>query len=291
MTTAVASGAALVITEPVVYDDMLVDEYHRDPVVGGSLSCSGAKKLLDPSCPAIFAWERENLPESTATFDTGHAAHQRVLGVGPEIVVVPGDRWDTKEAKAQVAAAREAGQVPVKAETLEQVDAMAAAIRAHPVASALLSDGGHAESSLFWRDEPSGIVRRCRLDWRPAPKTGRTIGVDYKTARSAHPEKFARAAMDYGYHQQHPWYVDGLIACDLADSDAQFVYIVQEKTPPYVVSVVQLDAAAVRIGRALNRRAIDIYVQCTETGRWPGYSDDVAHVSLPYWYEREFDVA
>jgi hypothetical protein len=280
---------APIVIAPGVYDDMPVDVYHRDPVPGGSLSCSGAKKLLPPYCPALYKWERDNPPESTATFDVGHAAHQRVLGVGPEIVVIPGDRWDTNEAKARVKEARDAGQVPVKADVMETVDAMAAALRAHPVASVLLSDGGHPESSLFWRDDASGIMRRCRLDWRPAPKTGRTIGVDYKTSRSADPEKFARAAMDYGYHQQAPWYVDGLIANDLADNDAQFVFVVQEKTAPYLVSVVQLDVSALRIGRLLNRRAIDLYAKCVQRDEWPGYSDDVAHVSLPYFYERQFE--
>lgn len=288
--TATMTDSTLVVTEPLVLDDMPVEVYHSDPVAGGSLSSSGAKKLLPPSAPAIFAYEREHPPAPSDVFEFGHAAHQRVLGVGPELVVVDSETWNTHAVKAEVEAIRAEGKVPLKPSAMEQIDAMAAALRDHPIASALLTDGGHPESSLFWRDEVTNIVRRARLDWRPAPKTGRTIGVDYKTARSAEPEKFARAAVDYGYHQQHPWYIDGLIACGLADSDAQFVFIVQEKTPPYLVSVVQLDAAAVRIGRALNRRAIDLYVQCTETGRWPGYSDDVAHVSLPYWYERDFDV-
>lgn len=289
--TAVMSEATLVVTQPIISDEMPVEVYHADPVAGGSLSSSGARKLLPPSAPAIFAYEREHPPAPSDVFELGHAAHQRVLGVGPELVVVDSETWNTNAVKADVEAIRAEGKVPLKPSMMESIDAMAAALREHPIASALLTDGGHPESSLFWRDEPSGIVRRCRLDWRPAPKTGRTIGVDYKTSRSANPEKFAKAAIDYGYHQQHPWYIDGLIACDLADNDAQFVFIVQEKTAPYLVSVVQLDAAAVRIGRALNRRAIDLYVQCTETGRWPGYSDDVAHVSLPYWYERDFDVA
>lgn len=287
--TATLSESTLVVTEPLVLDDMPVELYHADPVAGRSLSSSGARKLLPPSAPAIFAYERDNPPAPSEVFEFGHAAHQRVLGVGPELIVIDSETWNTNAVKAEVEAIRAEGKVPLKPSAMEQIDGMAGALREHPIASALLTDGGHPESSLFWRDEVTNIVRRARLDWRPAPKTGRTIGVDYKTARCAEPEKFARAAVDYGYHQQHPWYIDGLIACDLADSDAQFVFIVQEKTPPYLVSVVQLDAAAVRIGRALNRRAIDLYVQCTETGRWPGYSDDVAHVSLPYWYERDFD--
>lgn len=279
------------VTEPGVYPDMPVEVYHADPVPTRSLSCSGAKKLLPPSCPALYAYERENPPAPTATFDIGHAAHKVALGVGPDITVVDAEDWRTAAARAARDEAHGAGCVPLLRKDHEVVQAMAAALRQHPLASALLGDGGQAESSLFWVDEPSGIWRRCRLDWQPtARETGRTIGWDYKTARSADPEKFAKSAVDYGYHQQHAWYVDGLVELGLAEKNAAFVFIVQEKTPPYLVSVVQLDHEAVRIGRLLNRRAINVYAECDRTGIWPGYADDdVAHMSLPFWYERQFE--
>lgn len=287
--TAAVSDSTLVVTEPLVYDDMPVELYHSDPVAGGSLSSSGARKLLPPSAPAIFAYERENPPEPSDVFEFGHAAHQRVLGVGPELVVVNAETWNTNAVKAEVEAIRAEGKVPLKPSAMRQIEDMAVALHQHPIASALLTDGGHPESSLFWRDEPSGIVRRCRLDWRPAPKTGRTIDVDYKTCRSANPDEWAKSAANYGYDMQAAWYLDGLKATDLADSDAQFVFICQEKTPPYLVSVCQIDAVGLRIGRIRNREAINIYAECDRTGYWPGYVDnDVAHVALPYWYTREY---
>jgi hypothetical protein len=30
---------------------------------------------------------------------------------------------------------------------------------------------------------------------------------------------------------------------------------------------------------------------CTETGRWPGYTDDIALLGLPSWVEREYEGA
>lgn len=276
------------VTKPGVYLDMPVEVYHADPVPGRSLSSSGARKLLPPSCPALFAYERDHPPAPSETFDIGHAAHQLALGVGPEIVVIDADDWRTAAAKEARDAAHAEGKVPVKRDTYAELVAMRDALHAHPIASALLGDGGQAEVSLFWTDEHADIWRRCRLDWKPAPRTGRAIGVDYKTARNADPEKFARAAVDYGYHCQAAWYLDGMAALGLADKDAAFVFICQEKTPPYLVSVVQLDIAAIKIGRSLNRRAINVYAECERTGIWPGYADDVALVSLPFWYEREY---
>lgn len=263
-------------------------EYHADPVPGGSLSFSSSKRLLPPFSPAQFDYERKHPPEPTHAFDMGHAAHKLVLGIGPQIVAVDAENWRTNAAKAKAAEAREAGAVPLLTDDYKTVIAMAEAIKAHPVAGALFrGENGIAEVSLFWKDIPSGVIRRSRLDWLPNRGPGRTIITDYKTAISAHPEKFAKAAMDYGYHQQHAWYQDGITALNLAD-DPAFVFVVQEKNPPYLISVIELDVVAVKIGRVLNRRAIDLYAHCTKAGRWPGYSEDVELVSLPGWYEAKW---
>lgn len=274
-------------TGPGIYD--LTDvEYHSDALVpGGSLSSSGARKLLPPSCPALYKYERDNGSPTKKTFDIGHAAHKLALGVGPEIVVVPGDRWDTKEAKARVKEARDAGQVPVKQAERDELEAMATALRNDRVAMDLFA-AGTAESSLFWTDEPSNVTRRARLDWLPQSSDGRMIVPDYKTAVSADPEKFSRAAMDHGYHQQAAWYLDAVKALDLAES-AVFVFVVQMKTPPYLVTVAQLDVTAMRIGQILNRRAINRYAECVAGDHWPGFAEDVALVSLPYFYSRNFE--
>jgi hypothetical protein len=251
---------------------------------------SGAKKLLPPSCPAIFDYQRTHEPESTKTLDVGSAAHQLVLGAGAEIVVVEADDWRTNKAKGERAEAYLRGAIPLLRKDYEPVVAMASALRQHPVAAALLcQDGGLPEASAFFRDAETGVMRRCRYDVLPPHSdNSRLIIPDYKTAVSANPERFARAAMEYGYHQQDAWYVDAAAALDLAN-DPVFLFVVQEKTAPYLVSVVQLDAMAVRIGRHLNRRAIDLYAECNRTGIWPGHADDVAHVSLPSYYERQFE--
>ena len=62
----------LTITAPGVYD-IPAEDYHRDPVPGGSLSSTGARKLLPPSCPAKFRYEQDNPPTPTAALDFGQA--------------------------------------------------------------------------------------------------------------------------------------------------------------------------------------------------------------------------
>jgi hypothetical protein len=277
-----------VITQPGVYD-LPADVYHADPVpaeLGGSLSSSGAKLLLPPSCPAIYQWARTH-PTFSDAFDFGHAAHAKVLGAGAPIVAVDADDWRGKAAREAKDQARAEGKTPLLAKDVAVVDAMAAKLLEHPVASALLDpDHGLPERSLFAQDEESGGVwLRAMLDWLPIPGPRRTIVPDYKTtADVGDPEAFGRTMANFRYHGQAAWYLDIMRALGLADDDAAFVFIVQSKQAPYLVSVIEPDAEALEIGRTENRAAINLFAKCTGNNEWPGYDEGVVPASLPGWY-------
>ncbi len=280
--------------EPVVIDtfgvhDIPNDIYQADPFPGGSLSSSGAKRLLAPSTPAHFAYEREHGRPSKPEYDFGHAAHTLVLSEGEAIEVIERETWNTNEVKAQVAEARAAGRVPLKRSDYEIVQAMAEQIHQHPIASKLFEAGaGKAEQSLFWRDVQSGVTRRARLDWLPNPNPGgRLIIPDYKTTHDASPQAAQKSMNDWNYALQADWYEDGSEELGLSN-EAVLVLVMQEKTPPYLVAVYQPDATAMRIAAWRNRTAINLYAECTESGRWPGYSDDVELLALPGWAESRY---
>lgn len=277
------------ITEPGVYD-LTHAEYLADPVEGGSLSSSGARRLLPPSCPAKFDYWRTHAEPPKEDYELGHAAHDAVLGSGPEIVVVEAEDWRTKAAREQRDDARTRGAVPMLRDQWRQVLAMRDAVLSHPFAGRLFTPGsGTPETSLVWHDDEPGIWRRARLDWLRYSTGSRLVVPDLKTANSANPGEFARQAANLGYHQQAAWYLDAVRALGLGGDDAVFVFVVVEKTPPYLVSVIQLDVVAMRMGRALNQQAIRIYADCTRSGIWHSYTHDVALVSLPGWYERQHE--
>jgi len=138
---------------------------------------------------------------------------------------------------------------------------------------------------VFWQDPRTETWLRSRLDWTYDAGNGQLIIVDYKSTESADPDKFAKSCADYGYHQQHAFYVDGLTA--VTGADVTFWFIAQEKSAPYLVNVIELIPDAVRIGRNRNNRAIDIYRECTASGEWPGYGTDVVEIALPAWASRE----
>lgn len=292
-----APSGTYTVTEPGVYN-LTEAEYHADPVVGGSLSSTGARTLITSS-PARFWWDREHGRPDTREFDHGRAAHREVLGAGGDVVVIAGsgkrpNAWDTNETKAAVSAARAAGKTPIRPADAATVAAMADALRAHPVAGPLFARPGRAEQSFVGRDPETGVMCRARADWMPHVDGGRVLVVDYKSTADASPAGFKVSSAKYGYHQQGPWYCDVLTWLDLDNGiPPQFVLVAQEKDPPYLVTINRLTERAIEWGRVLNRKARDIYRHCTETGEWPGYSTGITELDLPGWqvarYEADLD--
>jgi hypothetical protein len=275
----------VLITEPGVYD-IPADVYHRDPVDGGSLSNSGAKKLMPPSCPALFKAWRDGGSEHRAAFDFGRAAHARVLGVGEPIVVVDADDWRSKAAQTKRDEARAAGHTPILASDNAVIDEMAAKLRAHPIASALLDpDAGKAEQTIVWHDRESGVTCRALVDFLRHPAPGqRYLLPDYKTAAKVDPESISKALWDYGYYGQAAWYSEAVQAAGYSDGPPAFLLVFQMKTPPYLVVVAQVDPDTVGWGHARNRYARDLYRRCVNSDTWPGYADDsVISVQLPVY--------
>jgi len=222
-------------------------------------------------------------PQHSDAFDLGHVAHKLVLGKGSEFVVVDADSWRTKDAQAARLAARDQQMTPILAADYDRACRMALAVNAHDIAGHLFTDG-QAEVSAFWTDTETGIQRRARFDWLRNPVEGKRLLIgDLKTARSAEPIEFGRAAANFGYAIQAANYIDAVTALGI-DSDPAFLFVAVEKEEPHVVTVGQLDDDSLRIGRDLLRQAIRIFADCKERDEWPGYDPGVASLSLPHWF-------
>jgi len=281
------AAAPVQITEPGPYEGMPEADYHGDPVPGGSLSSTGTRKLLPPSCPAKFRYWLDHEQAPKTVFEEGSAAHKLVLGVGPKLELVDKARWDTNEVKAKLAEIRARGDIPLKKPQYDMVHAMAEALRSDPIAGPLLDPArGVSELSLFWRDHSVwGRARLDRLTW--IGQRGRPVIVDYKTCASAAPAKVEKAISDRGYHIQGAHYTAGARALLLGGEDLGFLLVMQEKEPPYLVTVVEPDSTAMRMGAIRVRQAFDLYAECQASDRWPGYADDVVLAELPPWETRE----
>jgi len=266
------------MSEPGFYDDLPEADYHADRT---SLSQSGAKLLL--KSPALFRYEQEH-PRTSDAFDFGSAAHAVALGQSLDSVyVAPFDDWLKRKGPVGGCAyttdekriAQEDGLAPLLPEQWLKVCDMAEVLAEHDLAMQLLT-GGHSEVSAYAVDDATGVMRRCRFDYLHDD-----LGVDYKTSFTSDPREFGRSAANFGYHQQDAWYRD--VAYDLGYPLRGFLFVVQMKEPPYLVSVCELTPDAVQRGRDLNQRALEMFRDCTDSDIWPGWGDDIHPIDLPAW--------
>jgi hypothetical protein len=273
------------------------EDYHADPVVGGSLSSTGARTLTN-YCPARYQWERLNGRPDKPHFDEGRAAHAEVLGVGSPLYVPcdddgePYERWQSNDAKAKVAAARARGATPVKADVAQRVADMAAALAAHEIAGPLFARPGRAEQTFVAPDPDTNVMCRIRVDWMPDVEPGqRLILVDYKGTTCAEPGAFARRMAELGYDQQGAFYRAVLVwALDLEVPPA-FVLVAQEKEPPYLVTVDEPEDYVLDGAAHLNREALATYARCAASGVWPGYPPTVHRLGVPGWRAAQYEAA
>jgi hypothetical protein len=246
------------------------DQYHADPAVSASHLHAIAKspqhywsRFLNPDRPTM---------EPTAAMRFGSLAHCAVLEPNELLqryAVAPDRRTKAgKEAAERMAAD---GIEAISEGDMALALSIAAAVREHPYAGALLADG-KAEQSFWWDDMTTGMRCKCRPDWY----YGTTV-VDLKTTTDASPAGFARSVATFRYHVQASHYLSGLHGAE------RFLFIAVEKTYPYAVAVYELDAEALAVGDQLRRRDLQMIADCRATGEWPGYSTTCEALSLPKW--------
>jgi hypothetical protein len=255
-----------------------------------ALSASGAW-LLAEECAAKFLWRSpwnpHYVPEAKTEFDIGVAAHLAVLEPVRQaecIVEIEAGDYRTTKARDARDAARTAGKVPLLPYQFDIVRAIAGSIRSHPIASQAFV-GGEAEVTLIWSDSETGIPCKARPDYLPAH--GRWI-VDLKTAASANPRGWCDQAYRLGYHARAAWYLDGA-ANVLEQAPEEYWFVIVEKEPPYLVSVVSFDSDALAWGRIANRKACERFAVSAAADDWPGYRepgqnhDRAFRIGLPPW--------
>lgn len=264
--------------------------YQSDPA---RLSPNGAKKLIPPSTPARFDYDRRHPQKAKRVFDFGTVAHKLVLGEGDQFLVldpaIHGLKGDGTPAasptataawKSAAANARAEGMTPIHVDDYRKAMEMAQVVHQHPTAGPLLAKG-EAEEWLYWTDDETGQPLRQRLDWKTRSDDRLTI-VEYKTAADANPETFGRKAFDLGYFLAFAFAVMGARTLGLDEFPA-YVFVAQEKEPPYLVSVCEPDAAAFQLAYRQMQQAITTYQWCTEHDEWPGYPAGINTISPPAW--------
>jgi hypothetical protein len=272
------------VTEPGLYPGIDEAVYHRDPIAHewGSLSVTAARLLVPPAPAAKFDHARRNGKLPTKAQKLGTLAHAFTFGQPTDDVEVLDFENRTRN-KAFIKAEEEvlaAGKRVVLRKEWDEAAAIAAAVWGNPTAAGLLA-GADYEVSGFWVNAEFGIWQRMRMDAHSLQWPMPTI-VDLKTSADASAEGFAKSMADYGYVRQDVHYREGLAACLGCDpGDIDFVFIVVESEPPYLTATYRpheqdIDRAAHQLRAARER-----FRHCSESGIWPGYSEEIETLELP----------
>lgn len=267
------------MSEARIIYDRPASEYYADTAIGGTA-------LRDALRSPLHFWARHLDPErelkETPAMRLGTLAHLAILEPErweSETILAPSVDRRTKAGKEAWSAFLEeaAGKEIVSAEDAAIVESIAAAVRGHRGAGALLK-GAATEVSLEWRDDATGMRCKGRMD----AVAQHDVIIDVKTCQDASPKAFERAIANFGYHIQAAHYIDGYEAATGVRPRA-YIWIAVESSAPHGVAVYAADAAMLEIGAEKRAMALEIIAECTEAGEWPGYPAEIQTISLPGW--------
>lgn len=268
------------------------DAYHADPAGEPSLSSSIGRILITQS--PLHAWTASPRlnpywePKESREFDIGTAAHAEILGRGqpavayPESVLASNGAASTKAAKEFAKQSRDAGLIPLKAEQVDAIGAMAEKLRTKLDELGVTLDPERSEIAALARIDD--VMCRCMVD--NAPLAHSEPLWDFKTTTDASPNAIIKAVMNYGYDFQAGHYLETWKAA--TGEDRIFNFIFQEKTPPYEVGVVRLGFESTEMARKKTARAREIWRNCIGSDYWPGYPPGIHQIELPAFYHERW---
>jgi hypothetical protein len=231
---------------------------------------------------ALYIDPNRPLPaEPTAGMRLGTLTHTAILEpdkLDRYVIKPPWHDGRTTAGKAWVAA--NAGRDIADAADLARAQAMRRAVLAVPELEHALQVG-HAEVSIFWRDERAGLPCKARIDFLRPLADSRVIALDLKTCPDSGPAEFGRSVWNYGYYRQAAHYSNGLAAVGM--DVAAFLFAAVCGDYPHIAVPYLLDEEATRRGADEVRDLLDQYAECQRTGQWPAYGDGVQVLSLPAW--------
>lgn len=265
------------------------ERYHADQLADiPTLSRSIAHTLIART--PLHAWfnhpklNPDYQPKTSSTLDHGAAVHA-LLFEGKKPCVCDFPDWRTNAAKDAREEARRNNKIPLLAKDAELVTAMCEAIdrQLDQLDGPRPFVGGHPEQTILW-EEPNGAVCRVRADYLTED---RRYLWDLKTTTTADPHIWSRRRLwEDGLDVQCALYRRGVKA--LTGIDPQWTYIVVENTPPYALCPISLTPEALELADHKVEKALRLWVECLNSGEWPGYPPQICFAELPPWEEARF---
>ena len=245
--------------------------------------------------PEKFKYFLDNPDEKSATLIFGSACHKYILendDFGKEYAVAPRDinrRTNAgKEAWEKFCAENEGKEI-ISADDYETMAGMRNMLMNCPLAKKLILGKGQTEVPLFWTDKETGEKCKAKLDRLVTYRRKKYI-VDYKTTAAADTFHFNSSIWKYGYHFQAGMYGEGVKAALKTKKLPGFLFVAQEKKPPYSVNVIEVSEEVMNAGLAKFHQLLSKYHDCKALDVWQGYVQDVPNDSfVPGWMMNEME--
>lgn len=240
--------------------------------------------------PAHFRYWKDHPQEDTPALLIGRASHKYMLEKDDfftEFAVAPNVDRRTKAGKEEYAKFLEDsnGKDIISADDFQKIQEMHEALYSTAFVEQLLS--GEKELSFFLEDEETGVMMKCRPDALVQVGDAHIL-VDYKSTADASSEAFMKSAINLMYDMQASYYKDALDK--IKNVEHVFIFIAQEKNPPYAVNVLEANEYFLKSGADMWRTYLNMYAECEKTGVWSGYvSDSVNSLGLPSWLQKQYE--
>lgn len=260
---------------------MLVKENDIDYFAADELSNSRLTQIL--KCPLLF---KENPLEVSKSLGLGALFHAMVLE--PETV---NEKFQqkldgrTKEGKVQAQLVKDKGLTLVTQADLETATAMTESLAKNSEWQKIVNAGFDAEVSVH--NTFRGLGVKGKLDALYAID-GETYIADLKSTKDSSPESIQKSIATYGYHRQAAWY-KMLMRLEGVDIK-EFTFFFVESSAPYIVTPVILDSVAEEVGMEELEFAVQRYIDCIQTDSWPAYTESVAYIGLPGYYNKKIAI-
>lgn len=286
-----------------INDYVLAEDYHADKLPGVDQPClsSSIAKILLARSP-LHAWAAHpklgNVPREKGEddkFDYGSACHDVLLEGGSKLVILNPEDYRSKPTKADPEgsipkgwtnnAIREAraayqadGKLPLLPSQGNRVQKMVEIAKRHIAESEWNEawNGSRKEVTCTWQEH--GIWLKCRFD---ALSTKHRFIGDYKSSVSANPRWFTNHLIRMGYHLQDAFYRRGAEANGI--EYPRFVFLAQEVGAPHACSWHTTDADLFLIAKREIDRAVMLWAECLQTGKWPGYGQECTEAKPTSW--------
>lgn len=242
--------------------------------------------------PEKFKWYQEHPEPATPALLFGASVHKLLLDpdtFNDEFAVAPECDRRTKDGREAYNAflAASDGKSVITLADYEKAQEMANKAIEAPFVKKLL-DGEH-EKPFYWVDDLTGERCKIRVDCITTIG-GKPVIVDYKTTEDTSTDGFMRSALKYGYDFQSAMYSEGFEK--VTGIKPLFVFIAQEKKPPYSVNILQADDLFIKHGYDIFRELLGIYHECKTSGNFYGYLgayNIINNLALPSYLAKEVE--